>query len=93
MALNKCLFVGGSYDGEWLSVDTNRNLILMQSKIPFKIESKSSECINCGTFATEGYNRMEFKGSIKKFIVYTHNLTPDRVMQLLLDNYRPEKGE
>ena len=74
----KYLFLGGRCDGQWKSADADR------VQIPFL----NSE----GGVGFHQYRPLRLAGEVSEQVIYVEDsLTPDDIVRLLVENYRPQK--
>lgn len=87
----KYLFVGGDRDGEWMAVERETVQIPVLSK-PFRGLSPidpNSKIERIGAVGYEQYRSLRIAGESKVFVVYALvGLSPDEVIQALLDKYK-----
>lgn len=95
---SEILFIGGSHDGERLSVDPGRRQVMFPRPIADTVlYSRASYVAGTLTYDTqrsthEVYKQCTIQGEGQKFVFFSlRDLSPDQALSMLIENYRVPK--
>lgn len=85
------MFIGGPVDGQKIEVLMNCNTIETQPLEKVPVSQWISDAIIKAELKKVRYNKMPFKGKggPTRFVMAEEGLSPDKVLCLLIDNYKP----